>query len=160
MNRPHKKTMGNLKKFEKVWASKTSLTDTAIKSPRNVEVMAIKTILKIRGNQLIPGNPTQNKAKMIGTKAFKIPKATAPLVLAIIKRLRSMGARSNLSKDLPFFSKVIVTASIDVVPKSIDIAIMPGKIERISTSVCDRRKNISIQAKGKIMPQLIFGGLR
>jgi hypothetical protein len=30
---PHRKIMGKRKKFENVWASKTSFTETAIKSP-------------------------------------------------------------------------------------------------------------------------------
>jgi len=33
INRPHKNNMGNLKKFENVWASNTSFADTAINNP-------------------------------------------------------------------------------------------------------------------------------
>lgn len=71
-----------------------------------------------------------------------------------------MGASSSLSKDLPFLSKVIVTASMDVVPKRMDIAMIPGRISLISTSIFDLNKNISVQANGNIIPQLILGGLR
>ena len=42
INRPHKNNIGNLKKFENVWASNTSLADTAINKPNKAEVTAIK----------------------------------------------------------------------------------------------------------------------
>jgi hypothetical protein len=35
--------MGNRKKLEKVWASKTSLTATAMNSPKKVEATAISS---------------------------------------------------------------------------------------------------------------------
>jgi hypothetical protein len=37
--------MGKRKKLEKVWASKTSLTETAMNSPKKVEVTARRKIL-------------------------------------------------------------------------------------------------------------------
>jgi hypothetical protein len=49
---------------------------------------------------------------------------------------------------------------MDVVPNRIDIDTTPGRIPRISTAVCDFTKNIRVQATGKMMPQLMFGGLR
>jgi hypothetical protein len=42
-NRPHRKIMGKRKKFEKVWASNTSFTETAMNRPRNVELIAMRT---------------------------------------------------------------------------------------------------------------------
>jgi hypothetical protein len=49
-----RKSIGKQKKFEKVWASKTWLTETAINSPRKVEVMATSTSLPRIMSQLIP----------------------------------------------------------------------------------------------------------
>jgi len=49
---------------------------------------------------------------------------------------------------------------MEVVPKRMDIAVTPGRMARISTSDRDLMKNIRVQARGKMMPQLRFGGLR
>jgi hypothetical protein len=136
--------MGNRKKFENVCASNISLTDTAINSPRKVDVTAIRITLIITGIQLIPDRFIKNNEKTIGTNAFKIPNIIAPTVFAIISKFNPMGASSSLSKDLPFLSKVIVTASMDVVPKRMDIAMIPGRISLISTSIFDLNKNISV----------------
>lgn len=160
IKRPHKNIMGNLKKLENVIASKTSLTETAINNPRKVDVTAIKITLIITGTQLIPDRLIKNNEKTIGTNAFKIPNIIAPAVFAIISKFKSIGASSSLSKDPPFLSKVMVTASMDVVPKRIHIAIIPGRIPLMSTSVFERNKNISVQANGNMIPQLILGGLR
>lgn len=160
INSPHKNIIGNLKKFEKVCASKTSLTETAINNPRKVEVTAINTTPINVNGQFIPDKSTINNANSTGMNAFIIPKIIAPVVFASIKRLRLTGASSSLSNDLLLLSKVIVTASIDVVPKRTDNAITPGSIARISTSLFDRIKNIRVHETGKIMPQLIFGGFK
>ncbi len=158
---PHKKIIGNRKKFENVCASKTSLTPTAIKSPRKVEAIEIRTIAKNKTNQEIPERSTKNAAIIRGTKALKIPKRIAPLVLAIIKTSSEIGARRSLSKVRFFFSKVTATARRDVVPNIIEIAITPGRIDiRLSNPLPDLIKNIPDHAKGKIIPQLMFGGLR
>lgn len=72
-----------------------------------------------------------------------------------------MGARSNLSNDRLLLSKVIVTVSIDVVPKRIEMVTTPGRSARIlSNPLPDLMKNIPVQAKGKMIPQLMLGGLR
>ena len=42
-NSPQRKIIGKRKKLENVCASNTSLTETAIKSPRNVDETAIST---------------------------------------------------------------------------------------------------------------------
>jgi len=47
INRPHKNNMGNLKKFENVWASNTSFADTAINNPSKAEVIAIKLLQQV-----------------------------------------------------------------------------------------------------------------
>jgi len=159
--KPQRKSIGNLKKFDKVCASNTSLTDTATNNPRNADVSAIKNTLRKTINQSIPlSEEAQNNAKTTGTIAFSIPKTIAPVVFAIIKRFKLIGAIKSLSNDLLFFSNVIVTASIDVVPKSTDIAIIPGSISRISIGVSDLNKNISVHDIGNIIPQLILGGFR
>ncbi len=49
-----------------------------------------------------------------------------------------IGANNNLSKECPFLSKVIVTASIDVVPNNTLIAIKPGRNSIIPISPCER----------------------
>ena len=79
INRPHRKTIGKRKKLEKVCASKTSLTETAMKSPKKVDVMAIKMTLKTSIAQLIFEIGIKNKAMRIGTNAFTMPnKIAAP----------------------------------------------------------------------------------
>lgn len=160
INKPHKNIIGNLKKLENVCASNTSLTETAIKSPRKVDVTAINTTPIKVDNQFIPERSTINEANNTGMKALIIPKRMAPVVLASISKFKLMGASNNLSNDRLFLSKVIVTASMDVVPKSTDNAITPGNIPRISTSLLERIKNIRVQEMGKIMPQLMFGGFK
>jgi len=160
-NSPHRKIMGNLKKLEKVCASKTSLTETAIKSPRKVDTIPIRIIDGITNDHAIPERSTRNAAIIIGTKALTIPKKIAPEVLASIRSSREIGARSNLSNDRLLLSKVIVTASIEVVPKRMEMVITPGRSARtLSNPLPDLMKNIPVQAKGKMIPQLMLGGLR
>ncbi len=95
-----------------------------------------------------------------GMKLFMMPKTTAPLIFEKTSTSVLMGARSSLSNDLAFLSKVIVTASIDVVPKRIDMATIPANISKMLKELPDLKKNIIIPANGKIIPQLILGGLR
>lgn len=160
INSPHRKIIGNLKKLEKVCASKTSLTDTAINSPKKVEVTAIRKTPPRTRSQLMADKSVINKAKITGTNALKMPKIMAPVVLASINRLRSIGAIKSLSKDRLFLSKVIVTESMEVVPKSTDKHITPGRRPRISIALPDLRKTIRVHATGKRIPQLILGGFR
>ena len=99
----------------------------------------------------------------MGTNALAIPKKTAPDVLESMRALSEMGASRRRSKDRPFLSNVMVTESIDVVPKRIDIATTPGRIALISAVDPDEPiliKNIRVHANGKITPQLRLGGLR
>src|SRR5690554_4954882 len=160
INKPQRKIMGNRKKLEKVCASKTSLTETAINKPRKVEITAIGRTPVSVNIQLIPERSVKKEAKRTGTKALTIPKMMAPVVLASINRLRLIGASKSRSKDRFLLSKVMVTASIEVVPNSMDKAMTPGRISRISTSPADRIKNIRVHETGKIMPQLMLGGFR
>ena len=159
--RPQRNIIGNLKKFENVCASKTSFVETAINSPRNVETIAIRIIAGITIIQDIVERSVKKRAKTIGTTAFTDPKKMAPEVLANIRSFKEIGARSNLANELFFFSNVIVTANIEVVPNKTERAITPGKSEgMLSSPRPDLIKNIPVQAIGKIRPQLIFGGLR
>jgi hypothetical protein len=96
--------------------------------------MAVKTTLPKTINQLTPDRSTKKEAKRTGTKALTMPKRIAPVVLEIIRRLRLIGASRSLSKDRFFLSKVMVTASIDVVPNNIEIDITPGSISLIPKS--------------------------
>ena len=49
INSPHRNSIGNRKKLENVWASKTSFARSAIMSPGSVEVTAIRnTALEAR----------------------------------------------------------------------------------------------------------------
>lgn len=127
INRPHKKTIGKRKKLEKVCASKTSVTETAMKSPKKVDVMAIKMTLKMSITQFIFETEMKNKAMRIGTNAFTMPNKIAPSVFASISQVRLMGESSSLSNDRLRRSKVMLTASMDVVPKRMDIAITLGQ---------------------------------
>lgn len=152
--------MGNRKKLEKVCASKTSLTDTAINKPRKVEDIAIKITAGITIDQMIPERSARKTAIMIGTNAFNIPKSMAPDVLANINKFSGIGDNNNLSNDLLLFSNVTVTASKEVVPKRIDTATTPGKIVGIfSNPEPDLMKNIPVHANGNTRPQLMLGGL-
>ena len=158
---PHRKIIGKRKKLEKVWASKISLTETAIKSPRKVDTMPIRMIAGITNDQAIPDRSARNVAIIIGTKAFTIPKRIAPDVLDSIRSSRDMGARISLSKERLRFSKVMVTASIEVVPKRMEIVITPGRSAKtLSRPLPDLMKNIPVQANGKMIPQLTLGGFR
>ena len=56
-----------------------------------------------------------------------------------ISRLNSSGERSSRSKERLRRSKVMVTASIEVVPKRIDMATTPGNSDRMSRGVRERR---------------------
>ena len=160
IKRPHKKIIGNLKKFENVCASNTSLTDTAINKPKNVEVIAINITLPSTNSQLIPDKLIKKDANITGIKALIMPNRMAPVVFDSISKFKLIGASKSLSKELFFLSKVIVTASIEVVPNNIDIDITPGSISLIPKSDCDLIKNINVQATGNIMPQLMLGGFK
>ena len=73
MNKPHKNIMGNLKKLEKVWASNTSLTETAINKPRKVEVTAIRITPDKTTGQLIPDKSTRKEASSTWYKSIDDP---------------------------------------------------------------------------------------
>jgi len=159
--RPQRKIIGNRKKLENVCASNTSLTETAINSPKKVELMAMSTIVGTRTYQFIADKSVKNNATKIGTRAFIVPNRIAPDVLANIKSSSEMGASRRRSKDLPFFSKVTVTERTLVVPKRILSATRPGsKSGSLSIPMPERIKNIVIQTKGNSSPQLILGGFR
>jgi hypothetical protein len=159
-NRPQRNIMGNLKKLENVCASNTSLTETAMKRPRNVDVTAMRNTPTAKDNHATPDKSTKNEAIITGIKALTMPKTIAPVVLAIISRFRLMGESSNRSKERLLRSNVMVTESIDVVPNNTDRAITPGRMSLISTGESERTKNINVQEMGKMIPQLMFGGLR
>ncbi|MPN22558.1 hypothetical protein SDC9_169941 [bioreactor metagenome] len=155
--------MGNRKKLEKVCASNTSFAETAITSPKSVEVTAISNTASRTEPQLIPARSTKNAAKITGTKALSSPKRIAPESLAATMLLREIGANRSRSNERPLRSKVMVTASMEVVPNRTLIAISPGSISRISerfTPPEERINCISVHDRGKMMPQLILGGLR
>jgi len=160
-NNPHRKIIGKRKKFEKVWASKISLTETAMKRPRKVDTIPIRIIAGITSDQAIPERSVRNAAITMGTKALTTPKKIAPEVLASIRSSSEIGAKSNLSNDRLRFSNVMVTASIEVVPKRTEIVTTPGSNARmLSSPLPDLMKNIPVHARGNIMPQLMLGGLR
>lgn len=162
-NNPHRNSMGNRKKLENVCASNTSFAETAIISPRSVEVTAIKKTANSTAPQLIPARSIKKDANSTGTKALNSPNNIAPESLAATIVLREIGASRSRSKERPFLSKVIVTASIEVVPNSTLMAIRPGSnvlISDIFIPPDDRINCISVQDSGKIIPQLMFGGFR
>jgi hypothetical protein len=159
--RPHRNIIGKRKKFENVWASKTSLTETAINRPKKVELMAIRIVAGTRMAQFTADKSVNSIATKIGTNAFIIPNNIAPDVLANINSSNEMGASSSRSKDRPFFSKVTVTERTLVVPKRMLSATRPGNSSgRLSIPRPERMKNIVIQTSGNSNPQLMLGGLR
>ena len=130
-------------------------------SPKNVEDMAISIIAVTRAIQIVPDRSVRKTAMIIGTNALAAPNRMAPDVFASIRRFSEMGANSNLSNERFRFSKVTVTASMEVVPKRIEIATTPGRIlGMLSNPVPDLMKNILVHANGNINPQLILGGFR
>jgi hypothetical protein len=160
-NNPHRKIIGKRKKLEKVWASKTSLAETEIKSPRKVDTIPIRTIAGTTKAQVILDISARNAAMAMGINALTMPKRIAPEVLANISVSREIGARSSLSNDRFRLSKVRVTDSSEVVPNSMEIVTTPGKSSStLSIPIPDLIKNIPVHASGKIIPQLTFGGLR
>ena len=153
--------MGKRKKLEKVWASNTSLTATAMKRPRKVEATAIRKTAGTNAHQDTPERSVRKAAMTTGTNALTVPKRMAPPVLASIRSSKEMGAKRSRSKERFFFSKVTVTASSDVVPNRMETATTPGsKVEMLPRPLPDRMKNIPVQARGKMSPQLMLGGLR
>jgi hypothetical protein len=161
MTRKSSEIIGKRKKLENVWASNTSLTETAMKSPKNVDTTPIRIIAGITRAQAMPERSARKAAMTTGTKALTIPKRIAPDVLASIRSSSDMGARSSLSKERLRLSKVIVTDSMDVVPKRMEIVMTPGKRARtLSSPLPDFIKNMPVQARGNIMPQETLGGLR
>jgi hypothetical protein len=160
-NSPHRKIIGKRKKLEKVWASNTSLAETEIKRPRKVDTIPMRIMAGTTSDQAIPDMSARNAAIAIGTNALTIPNKIAPEVLANMSNSREMGARSSLSNDRFRLSKVKVTDNSEVVPNNMEIVTTPGKSSIIfSSPVPDLIKNIPVQASGKIIPQLMFGGLR
>ncbi|MPN42601.1 hypothetical protein SDC9_190158 [bioreactor metagenome] len=128
-----------------------------------MEVTAIRNIASTIAPQLIPARSTKNAAKTTGTKALNKPNRTAPDILAATMVFRLIGASKRRSKERPFRSKVMVTASMDVVPNRTLIAISPGSISlmsAMSTFPVERIICISVHESGKIMPQLMLGGFR
>jgi len=126
INKPHKNNIGNLKKFEKVCASNTSFADTAINKPNKAELTAIKITAITTALQLILLKLMKNAAKIIGTNALKMPNNIAPSIFANTRILILTGASNNLSKERALLSKVMVTASIEVVPNRTLIPVKPG----------------------------------
>ncbi len=160
-NNPHRKIIGKRKKLEKVWASKTSLTATAMNRPRKVDATDIRRTVGTTSSQSTRARSTRNAAMSMGTKALIAPNRMAPPVLASISSSSGTGASSSRSKERFFFSKVTVTASREVVPNRMDRATTPGSIEAtLSSPLPDLMKNMPVQASGKMKPQLKFGGFR
>ena len=160
-NRPQRKIIGKRKKLEKVWASNTSLTATAMNRPRKVEARAIISTAGTNTSQLTWPRSTRNEAMTTGTKALTAPNRMAPLVLASISSQKGTGASSSRSKLRFFFSKVMVTASMEVVPNSTDTATTPGSTSGMAPRPEPvRMKNMAVQASGKMSPQLMFGPFR
>src|SRR4030042_4306522 len=69
-NSPQRNIMGKRKKLEKVWASNTSLTATAIRRPRKVEAIAIRITAGRKAAQATWDRSTRNRARMTGTNAL------------------------------------------------------------------------------------------
>lgn len=156
---PHKNSMGKRKKFENVCASNTCFADTAINSPVNDEVTAIIKIAGIKSPHFTALRSIKKLAKMTGTNALKMPNIIVPVIFASTITLILIGASRSRSNDLPLRSNVIVTASIEVVPNKTLIEIRPGSSSDIFPPG-ERMSCISVQERGKMMPQLMLGGFR
>jgi len=122
-----------------------------------IDKSIIPTVSNVQLTTIALKYKTENKT---GTMLLKIPNKIAPVIFAVISNLILIGANNNRSNDFDFLSNVIVTASIDVVPNRIDKLIIPGKTSSMLKAVLVFINIINIHAKGKIIPQLIFGGFR
>jgi len=129
-------------------------------NPSNVEIMDKRIIPEMRIAQLATKALKYKTENKTGTMLLKIPNNIAPEIFAIISSSILIGANNNRSKERAFLSNVIVTDSIEVVPKRIDIPTIPGKTSSMLNAVLVLINIISIHAKGKIIPQLIFGGFK
>jgi dephospho-CoA kinase len=134
--------------------------DTAITKPSSADVTAISTTPITAAVQFTPLRFMKKAAKMTGTKALNIPNKTAPKILAKTSTPILSGAISRRSNERPFLSKVIVTASIEVVPNKTLMAIKPGSSSSTPVPPPERINCISVQDRGKTIPQLIFGGFK
>jgi hypothetical protein len=146
--------------LEYVCASNTSFADTDMNNPSNVDITDKKIIPIIRTIQLATTALKYRTENNIGIMLLKIPNNMAPLIFAVINHSILIGATNNRSNERDFLSNVMVTDSMDVVPNRMDIATIPGKTSSILKAVLVFTNIISIHANGKIIPQLIFGGLR
>lgn len=151
--------MGKRKKFEIVCASNTCSADTAIRSPIKDEVTAIIKTARNTAPQFIACKSIKKLAKTTGTNALKKPNRIVPAILAKTSTFRLIGASSSRSNDLLLRSNVMVTASIEVVPNKTLIEIRPGSSSTMFPLGL-RMSCINVHERGKMMPQLIFGGFR
>lgn len=126
----------------------------------SVDMIDRKIIPANRTGQFATGALKKSVDTSTGAMLLKTPKRIAPVILAKTSSSILNGAIISLSNDRDFLSKVIVTESMDVVPNKIDIATIPGNISLISNAIPVLTNIMSIQAKGKMIPQLIFGGFK
>jgi hypothetical protein len=126
INTPLKKIIGNLKRFARVWASKTSFTATETKAPRlektNAEIMRDG----IRKKRLKRGKEKKKSETMSMADETTNPKNAPPNIFPARTPSRETGAKSKRSKEPNLRSKVMTTASMEVEPKRIVIPRSPG----------------------------------
>ena len=82
MNTPLRNNIGNLKKFDKVWASKTSFTDTATRAPRAESVNKVKQSAVEKSSRLVTRILKKITARAVITMDIIPPKMAPPRTLA------------------------------------------------------------------------------
>lgn len=95
---------------------------------RKVGAIPMRMMAGITRGQAILDRSARNAAIIIGTKALTTPKSIAPEVLANIRSSSEIGARTSLTNKRLRFSKVMVTASIEVVLKRMEMVITPPSL--------------------------------
>ena len=144
--------------MDRVWASKTSLTDTATRDPKAESVNTVRRSDTANKEGCLIGTPKSPIEIIVIMDDIIKPKMEPPNTL--LKRIlfNEIGASSNRSSAPILFSKVMTIASMDVVPKRAAIATSPGaKSDRP-----EGFRNVKAKAKtrGNSIPQLILGGLK
>jgi hypothetical protein len=113
---------------------------------------------------LIPDKSAKNAAKITGTKAYEESEQNCAGKLSGYHCIQGIGAPAKAVEGTPLRSKVMVTASIEGGAEQYTHGHQSRKaFPGYQIDSCLRRSGSSASESrnsGKMMPQLIFGGLR
>ena len=95
---PQRNIIGNRKKFERVWASKTSATDTATKAPSADNVSSVRIRQMIKSNGLTISIPKRIMATITITPDIIPPKTAPPKIFPTSRDPIEIGASRSRSR--------------------------------------------------------------